>query len=146
MENKMTIKKILKDVWVMKKSIYIYNFLLTTFNILKILLATYILKYIFDVIVIDNNYRKSLIVILAYGIIVLLIEVINILSIINLKYLILISRIKLILNIAQKLKIFHLSILKIVILKMFQTELFQQLLINIFRLLVYFLLYMEIYC
>ena len=73
MENKLTIKKILKDVWVMKKSIYIYNFLLTTFNILKILLATYILKYIFDVIVIDNNYRKSLIVILAYGIIVLLI-------------------------------------------------------------------------
>ena len=61
----------------MKKSIYIYNFLLTTFNILKILLATYILKYIFDVIVIDNNYRKSLIVILAYGIIILLIEVIN---------------------------------------------------------------------
>mgnify|MGYP000498943427 CR=1 FL=1 len=55
-------------------------------------------------------------------------------------------KIKLILNIAQKLKIFHLSILKIVILKMFQTELFQQLLINIFRLLVYFLLYMEIYC
>ena len=52
MENKFTIKKILKDVWVMKKSIYIYNFLLTTFNILKILLATYILKYIFDVIVI----------------------------------------------------------------------------------------------
>ena len=77
MENKLTIKKILKDVWVMKKSIYIYNFLLTTFNILKILLATYILKYIFDVIVIDNNYRKSLIVILAYGIIILLIEVIN---------------------------------------------------------------------
>ena len=56
MENKLTIKKILKDVWVMKKSIYIYNFLLTTFNILKILLATYILKYIFYVIVIDNNY------------------------------------------------------------------------------------------
>lgn len=56
MENKLTIKKILKDVWVMKKSIYIYNFLLTTFNILKILLATCILKYIFDVIVIDNNY------------------------------------------------------------------------------------------
>ena len=53
MENKLTIKKILKDVWVMKKSIYIYNFLLTTFNILKILLATYILKYIFDVIVIE---------------------------------------------------------------------------------------------
>lgn len=77
MENKLTIKKILKDVWVMKKSIYIYNFLLTTFNILKILLATYILKYIFDVIVINNNYRKSLIVILAYGIIILLIEVIN---------------------------------------------------------------------
>ena len=145
MENKLTIKKILKDVWVMKKSIYIYNFLLTTFNILKILLATYILKYIFDVIVIDNNYRKSLIVILAYGIIVLLIEVIN-KYFINYKLEISNIDFKDILNIAQKLKIFHLSILKIVILKMFQTELFQQLLINIFRLLVYFLLYMEIYC
>ena len=76
MEKKLTFKKILKDVWLFKKSIYIYNFLLTTFNIIKILLSTYILKFIFDMLLIDNNYTKSLIIIIIYGIIILLLEII----------------------------------------------------------------------
>ena len=114
---------------------------------MKILLATYILKYIFDVIVIDNNYRKSLIVILAYGIIILLIEVINKYFI---NYKLEISNI----DFKDKINIKYCPKIENIPFEYFENSdfkdvsnrVFQQLLINIFRLLVYFLLYMEIYC
>lgn len=77
MKEKLNFKKIIRDIWLMKKSIFFYNFILTTTNIIKILLSTYILKYIFDKILIDDSYTESIYVIFVYGCIILLIEIIN---------------------------------------------------------------------
>ena len=77
MKDNLTFKKIIKDVWRIKKSIFIYSFILTTFNIIKLLLATYMLKYIFDRILIDSDYYHSVNVVIIYGIILLFIEITN---------------------------------------------------------------------